>query len=120
MNTYYLRTIKKDYKQMVKLGVLLGAITVVDGEVQALDGGYWDYIDPPLPGADGKPICDKDGNEYVHVNLLTPVNLLEAAEAIAKKQPTVAAGLSDLSRYFVVDGKGNAVAPANPHRVFAI
>ena len=119
MYQYYLRTIKIDYKQMVKLGSLLGAISVLDGSVAALDGGHWDYIDPPITGADGKPLCDKDGNEYVHVNLLTPVNLREAAEAIAKKYPSVAAGIADLGRYFVVDEKGNAVAPAKPYRVFA-
>ena len=65
------------------------------------------------------PRCDPDGNPYVHANLITPVNLREAAEALAAARPEIAAGLADLSKYFVTAADGNAVAPTQPHRVFA-
>jgi len=65
------------------------------------------------------PRCDPDGNPYVHANLITTKNLREAAEALAAARPEIAAGLADLSKYFVTDADGNAVAPAQPHRVFA-
>lgn len=130
MQTYYLRTIPADYEQMIALGVTLDAIQIND-EVISAPGGCWDYIGPiyvptgetiqtefgPQPVM--VPRCDPDGNPYVHANLITPVNLREAAEALAAARPEIAAGLADLSKYFVTDADGNAVAPAQPHRVFA-
>lgn len=65
------------------------------------------------------PRCDADGNPYVHANLITPVNLREAAEFLAEAWPEMAMEMADLSKYFVTDADGNAVAPAQPHRVFA-
>ena len=130
MNKYFLRTIPADYEQMIALGVTLGAIKITD-EVISAPGGCWDYIGPiyvptgevvqtefgPQPVM--VPRCDPDGNPYVHANLITTKNLREAAEALAAARPEIAAGLADLSKYFVTDADGNAVAPAQPHRVFA-
>ena len=130
MNTYYLRTISADYEQMIALGVTIGAIQITD-EVISAPGGCWDYIGPihaptgevietdfgPQPVM--TPRTDADSNEYIHVNLITPVNLKEAAQALAAAHPEVAAGLANLGKYFLVDADGNAVAPAQPHRVFA-
>lgn len=125
-NTYYLRTIAADYASMLAMGVLLGAIQITDDTVHA-PGGCWDYIGPihlPTGGldAEGNPIMaprvDGDGNVYIHVNLITPVNLKAAALALAADYPAIAAGLANQGRYFVVDVGGNAVPPAMPHRVF--
>lgn len=126
MHTYYLRTIAADYNAILAMGVLLGAIQITDGQVHA-PGGCWDYIGPiHVPtGAtddDGAPVMtprvDGSGNEYIHVNLITPVNLKTAALALAADHPAIAAGLANQGRYFVVDVGGNAVPPAIPHRVF--
>lgn len=65
------------------------------------------------------PRVDAQGNEYIHVNLITPINLKEAAMLLAKSHPEVSVGLSNLSKYFLVDAEGNAIAPVQPHRVFA-
>lgn len=130
MNTYYLRTIPADYEQMIALGVTLGAIQITD-EVISAPGGCWDYIGPiyvptgetvqtdfgPQPVM--TPRVDANGAEYIHVNLITPVNLKEAAQALAAAHPEVAAGLANLGKYFLVDAEGNAVPPNLPHRVFA-
>ena len=130
MNTYYLRTIPADYDTMLQLGVTLGAIQITDDGIHA-PGGCWDFIGPiyvptgetvqtdfgPQPVM--TPRVDAQGNEYIHVNLITPVNLKEAAEAQATAHPEVAAGLANLGKYFLVDANGDAVAPAQPHRVFA-
>lgn len=131
MNKYFLRTIPADYEQMIALGVTLGAIKITD-EVISAPGGCWDYIGPiyvptgevvqnllqgPVPVM--TPRVDANGAEYIHVNLITPVNLKESAQALAEAHPEVAAGLANLSKYFLVDAEGNAVAPNMPHRVFA-
>ena len=131
MNTYYLRCVESDYQQLIQLGVLLGALQVTNGVVTATGSGCYDYIGPiykptgeTVETESGpQPVmaihCDSDGNIYIHVNLITPVNLRNVAEALAISRPEIAAGLSNLSRYFVVDADGNATAPAQPHRVFA-
>lgn len=130
-NTYYLRCIAADYDNMIQLGVLLGALQVTDGIVTATNGGCYDLVGtihkPTGETVETEfgsqpvmvPRCDPDGNPYVHANLITPVNLREAAEALAAARPEIAAGLADLSKYFVTDADGNAVAPAQPHRVFS-
>ncbi len=125
-NTYYLRTIAADYTAMLAMGVLLGAIQVIDDQVHA-PGGCWDFIGPihvPTGDLDAEdnpimtPRLDGDGNEYIHVNLITPVNIKAAALTLAAAHPEIAEGLANLGRYFVTDIDGNAVPPAAPHRVF--
>lgn len=131
MNTYYLRTIAADYPAMIAIGKVLGAITETDGIITATQGGCWDYIGPihvptgettetemgPQPVM--TPLLDPDGNEYIHVNLITPIALKATAMALAAEHPEAAAGLADLGRYFLLDANGDARLPTNPHRVFA-
>ena len=131
LNTYYLRTIPTDYDNMLALGVLLGAIKISEDDTITAPGGCWDYIGPiytptgatiqtdfgPQPVM--TPRKDVLGNEYIHVNLATPVNLRDAANALAKTKPEIAAGLASLGKYFLIDAKGDAIPPALPHRVFA-
>lgn len=104
----------------------------IEERIEVPGGGHWDYIGPisqpagefvydPEFGAQEvlATLKDPQGNEYIHVNLLTPVNLREAALALAQANPAIAAGLANLSRFFLVDANGDAKPPAAPHRVFA-
>lgn len=127
---YSLRCTPEDYDDMVKMGITLGAIAkAADGTIYTTHpAGMWDHVGPvPKPtgeiDSDGNPVMApvKDGNGkiLVHVNLLTDVDLRKAALALAADHPKIAAGLADLSRFFVTDAQGNAVAPKNPYRVFA-
>ena len=130
-NIYYIRTIAADYPAMIEIGKVLGAITEADGIITATNGGCWDFIGPihvptgettqtemgPQPVM--APLLDPDGNEYIHVNLITPISLKETAIALAAAHPEVAEGLSNLGKYFLLDADGNARLPTNPHRVFA-
>lgn len=125
MNKYFIRTVADDYPQLIAIGVLLGAIVEVEGQIQAV-GGAWDYIGPiptQVGEIDGEPIMealkDPDGNEYIHINIITPVNLKEVAVAMATAHPEVAEGLANLGKFFLLDAEGNARAPTLPHRVFA-
>lgn len=131
MNKYYIRTIATDYPAMIAIGKVLGAITETDGTITATQGGCWDYIGQinvptgettetemgPQPVT--APLLDTDGNEYIHVNLITPIALKATAMALAAEHPEAAAGLADLGRYFLLDANGDARLPTNPHRVFA-
>jgi hypothetical protein len=106
-------------------------ITEVTEESIYAPGGCWDYIGTIYvptgetydteygPQPMQAPLKDALGNEYIHVNLITPVNLREAAQALAAAHPEVAAGLANLGKYFSVDAEGNAIPPKFPHRVFA-
>lgn len=132
MNIYYIRTIAADYPAMIAIGKVLGAIAETDdGNIYATHGGCWDYIGPiceptgetvetqfgPVPVT--TPLLDPDGNEYIHVNLITPIALKATALAMAADHPEAAAGLADLGKYFMLDANGDARLPNNPHRVFA-
>lgn len=141
MNKYFIRTIAADYPQLMALGQLLGVIEVLPAmaepfeqpaRIHALGGGFWDFIGPidvptgefvsltygpPVPVM--APLRDSLGHEYIHVNIQTPVNLKEAATALAQAHPEVAAGLANLGKYFLLDAEGNARAPSQPHREFA-
>lgn len=132
MNIYYIRTIADDYPAMIAIGKVLGAIAETDdGNIYATQGGCWDFIGPihvptgetvetevgPVPIME--PLLDPDGNEYIHVNLITPIALKATALAMAADHPEAAAGLADLGKYFMLDANGDARLPNNPHRVFA-
>jgi len=131
MNTYYLRTIAADYPAMITIGKVLGVITENAGIITATQGGCWDFIGPiHVPtGATTQtefghmpvmaPLLDPDGNEYIHVNLITPIALKATALALAVDHPEAAAGLADLGKYFMLDANGDARLPNNPHRIFA-
>jgi predicted LPLAT superfamily acyltransferase len=131
MNTYFIRTVADDYPQLIAIGVLLGAIVEVEGQIQAV-GGAWDYIGPICEprgdyvldewGGECEVFaakCDPQGREYIHINIITPINLREAAVAMATAHPEVAEGLANLGKFFLLDAEGNARAPDQPYRVFA-
>ena len=125
MYDYYLRCKEGDIEQLITLASILGVIEIVDGVVVALQGGMWDYIgykyvgEAPAPGdADLREIASFEGEPYVHINVRTPINVREVAEALAVANPAVAAGLAAIPRFFIVDADGNATAPAYPLRVW--
>lgn len=104
---------------------------VVPERIYATQGGCWDYIGPihvptgettqtemgPVPVM--TPLVDPDGNEYIHVNLITPVDLITTAAELASENQAVADWFANLDRYFMLDGNGHPAVPSNPHRVFA-
>jgi len=130
MNTYYLRTV--NYPQLLDFGARLGVITMTyeayddegapigEGTPHATDCGYLDYIGvierPTGVEDETAPIVNPDGVAYLHANLITPHDI--RALAMASDDPEIQAALSDIAAWFIVDEEGNAVAPANPHRVF--
>lgn len=130
MNTYYIRVIEQDLPLLVQLGETLGAIQQTeDGQIIATNAGTWDYIGTiPEPTGntitDGEfsypetaPKADPAGNVYLHVNLVTPLDLWD--EAAKLDAPEVQAAMSDLGRFFLLDQEGKARLPNQPYRVFA-
>lgn len=126
MFTNALRCIESDYPQLLGLAEMMGVIQIVDGVVYPVSGCGWDYIgykrvgEPPADGEpDNRPfLTDGQGNKYVHINARTPFSVGAAAAEAAASSPEVAAALGDPSRFFVTDGKGNAIDPQYPMRVF--
>lgn len=131
-NLYYIRTISAHYAEMIAIGKVLGAIAETDdGQIYATQGGCWDFIgqinvptgeytqtdDGPIPVT--TPLCDPDGNEYIHINLITPIALKATALEMAADHTEAAAGLADLGKYFMLDANGDARLPNKPYRVFA-
>jgi hypothetical protein len=127
MNLYALRCIEADLEQLVTLATVLGVIEVQDGLVCDLPGSTWDFIGYKKVGAaplgdepDTRPDAeDGNGNKYVHINVVTSVNVRERAEQLALENPAIAAGLAQIPRFFIVDAEGNATWPEYPMRVFA-
>jgi len=111
---------------MVSMGKTLGVITETDGVISATNGGSWDYIGniyDRTGGTDEEPVmtpkADATGNLLIHVNLRSPVNLMEAATALVAAHPELQAGLSDMGKFFVLDLAGEPARPTAPRRVFA-
>lgn len=122
MNTYYLRCRLSDRDSLLALGQLLGVITVVADLVEPVGAGAWDEIGLKYQAVgEGEPLGEPAGgaaDPYWHINFRTEHNLREIAEAMAVSRPEIAAGLSQISRYFITDAEGNATAPEVPMRVF--
>ena len=115
MYDYYLRCKEGDIEELITLATILGVIEVKDGLVVALQGGIWDYIGYKYVGEE---VASFEGEPYVHINVRTPINVKEAATALALENPMVAAGLASIPRFFIVDAEGNATAPQYPLRVW--
>lgn len=126
MNEYALRCIEDNYTKLIQLATILGVVDIVDGVVIEKNGGIWDYVgykyigEIPLEGEqDFRTIlADTNGNNYVHINVRTPVNVREVAEALSLENPEIAGALSQIPEYFITDAEGNATLPAFPLRVF--
>lgn len=117
MIDYYLRCRMSDFPNMLGLGRALGVIKYVDGIITPVGQGVWDEIGWKYQEVGGEPAGGRD-DPYMHVNFRTEHNLRELAQALAAAKPEIAAGLSQLSRYFITDAEGQAAAPEFPLRVF--
>ena len=125
VNTYYLRCIESDIATLLALGKTLGALAdFTDPDthvvrVVAAQGGCLDVIGRINDQATGLPKADAGGAIYWHANLLTPLDLRDVADAMSASNPAIAAGLADLTRFFIVDPQTwHATAPAQPVRVW--
>lgn len=126
MNDYALRCIEENYPKLIQLATILGVVVSQDGVIYEKNGGIWDYVGYKLVGDipnEGEPDTRTiltDGNEkkYVHINVRTPINVREAAEALAISNPEIATALSQVPDYFITDAEGNATLPQFPLRVF--
>lgn len=104
---------------------MLGVLDITDVPFEK-NGGIWDYVgykmvgDLPLEGEiDTRvPLDDGNGNKYIHVNVLTPINVKDVAEALAVSTPEIAIALSKIPEYFITDAEGNAKLPEVPLRIF--
>lgn len=126
MNEYALRCTEDKYTRLVQLATMLGVTDMYEGQVIEKNGGIWDYVGykyvgaEPLEGeTDTRTILsDDNGKKYVHINVRTPINVREAAEALALENPEIATALSQIPDYFITDEEGNATLPEFPLRVF--
>jgi hypothetical protein len=130
MNSYYIRCRAAEQAQLYALAVALGVLAQAENgmyHVAAPHTGAWDEIGTihrPTGelDADGQPITapvlDPDGQSYWHANLVINADLADIATALAPDVPDIAAGLSDLARWFVVGPDGKATAPKQPARVW--
>ena len=124
---YALRCLETDYPTLLALATTLGVLTVVNGEPIAETGCTWDFIGYKRVGAEPigdepetRPfLVDTNGVKYVHINAITAFDVREKATALALENPAIAAGLSQIPRFFITDANGNATLPEVPMRVFA-
>lgn len=131
LKKYFLRVHPSRLELMYALGVRLGALMPLDnlGYAASLGGTFvhvghvTDKKKPLGLTEDNEPyydvVRDENGVAYEHFNLLTPIDLLEAAQTLAQTDALVAAGLSSLQDFFVLDENGKARPPANPQCDFA-
>jgi hypothetical protein len=126
MNQYALRCIEDNYPKLLQLATILGVIEMVDGNVVEKNGGIWDFVgykyvgESPLEGGEDTRtiLTNNKGKRFVHINVRTPVNVREVAEALALSNPEIAGALSKVPDYFITDAEGNATLPEFPLRVF--
>lgn len=126
MYTYALRCTEDRYQTLIHLAQLLGVVDVIEDVVVEKNKGCWDYIgykldgDAPEEGVPDTrvPLADINGNKYVHINVRTPINVREQAEALATTHPELGTALSQIPQYFITDAEGNATLPQFPMRVF--
>lgn len=128
-----LGVLKLTYSEFLETDGEMGAIIktpIGEPSVQAIDG-IWDYIGViRRPTGATETIGDftvpvmasirtPEGADYIHVNLYSPVNLRERAMELAPSDPEIAAALTSLGSFFLVDAGGNVRQPVNPHRKIA-
>lgn len=93
---------------------VVGTISKPTGNTITIDGPG----DTPMEVPEMTPVLDEDNNPYWHANLRIDIDLAERAAELAPTTPQIAAGLSDVGRFFVVDEEGNAARPKQPAQVF--
>jgi hypothetical protein len=130
MKDYYLRFTATDLPAIRSLGILLGELhDTADG---SLSGNGFVYIGQ-LTEPTGEFIVDPDtsepvslqrvvsteaGEPYLHANLRTHIDLRATAESMAVLNPDMAAALSTLDRFFLLDAEGQPRKPSKAKVVF--
>ena len=129
---YALRCLEPDYPTLLQLWKILWVITEESGQIVPATVWAWDYIGY-IPDETTWTLETIDGVEvriwqtpkwvggvpYIHVNILTEINIRERAEALAVENPEIAWALSVIPKFFITDADWNATLPNNPYRVFA-
>lgn len=110
-----LRCIETDYPALIALAKMMGVLDANGNP--AHDGIEWDYIGYKQLD-NGEILKDGNGIPYVHVNVITPFSVGQAAAEAAASNPAIAAALGDPSRFFVTNPDGSAKDPEFPMRVF--
>ena len=128
---YYIRTTAEHWDEVISFGVLLGVIQEVerdDGSTVVVEKGpgCWHYIGPisvRVGGTDEEPEFDtlknEDGEEFIHANLRTTINIRERAMELVAENPDLSEAMSRLWDYFLLDELGQARPPNRPYCVFA-
>jgi hypothetical protein len=133
---YYVRALPSDWPTLIALGEKLGVLSVYTDEtgaetVSAKGPGCWDFIGvlykptgktlktPEGPVPEMAPVADGSGTPFWHANLRTTVSLGQVAREMAQTDPKVAAALSSLDRFFLLDAEGNPREPSQPSRAWA-
>ena len=130
MKAYYLRFTATDLPTIRSLGILLGELyDTDDGSLAGNDFVYIGQLTEPT----GETIMDPEtaepvslqrivGNEagepYLHANLRTHIDLRATAESMAVLNPDMAAALSTLDRFFLLDAEGQPRKPSKAKVVF--
>lgn len=130
MNDYYIRCRAAEVAQLYALALALGVLSQAkDGScsIAAPHVGAWDEVGPinrSTGDVDAQchaitaPLLDDGGAPYWHANLRINASLADIAQAKAAENPSIAAGLANLARWFVVGADGKATAPKQPERVW--
>lgn len=126
MPQYALRCLETDYNQLLQNAKILGAIDIVDGKPVPVDGTTWIELgykrigEPPLEGEpDTRPFTTGAGGvKYVHINASTEFDIGDKAAELAAAYPEIAAGLSQLGKFFILNADGKASWPEDPMCVF--
>ena len=133
---YYVRALPSDWPTLIALGEKLGVLSVYTDEtgaetVSAKGPGCWDFIGvlyKPTgkviktkegPVDEMAPVADGSGTPFWHANLRTTVSLGQVAREMAQTDAEVAAALSSLDRFFLLDAEGNPREPSQPSRTWA-
>lgn len=114
---YALRCLESDIDELIHNATLLGVIDIVDGKPFEKNGGYWDHIGYKY--VEGIPLDNGAGDKYVHINVVTPLDVDEIARGLAGQYPEIAQGLVQFNRFFITDPEtGKWTWPEFPMRVF--
>lgn len=73
-----------------------------------------------IPIEESHLIVDEMGHPYIHINILTRFDLGDRAREMAVNHPELAEALSNMGKYFLLDGEGKVRRPANPQCSYGV